>query len=346
MLRKILLKFIFIDLLLISSGVLGFAQSDMLTYYTNLAKGQGKIIFGAVKVDKLLKDPNTPDSLKTKLCTALHIRRFAFDYLNLTENKNYTTYYDQKGQPLLWTITASEKYSLTPKTWKFPIAGEVGYKGFFSKDDAEAEALELQNQGYETRIRAVNAWSTLGFLQDPILSSMLDESLGELANVLIHELSHGTIFIKGNTEESENLATFIGDKGAYLYLEYYYGKDSKEYLEYMHDQEDYNMLSMAMVKGAQKLDSLYASIKKLPDTEKEILKQKTIQEIVDGINKLPFHNKDAFKAFRNSSKLPNNATFVLFRQYNNKYEKYEEEFQREAQGDLVKYIEFLKRRYS
>ncbi len=346
MFKKLLLKFLFVDLFILFTGITSFAQADIISYYSNLARGQGAIIFGATKVSKILKDPNTPDSIKVKLERALHIRRFAFDHLKLTKNKNYTTFYDQKGKPILWTITASEKYRLTPKTWKFHIAGVVGYKGCFSLENAKYEAELLQSQGYETRIRDVNAWSTLGFLQDPILSSMLDESIGELANVLIHELSHGTIFIKGNTEESENLATFLGDKGAYLYLEHNFGKDSKEYLSYKNEQEDYEMLSMAMVKGAQKLDSLYSAIKQLPNSEKEIIKQKCIKQIVESISRLDFNNKEAFSSFKNPSKLPNNATFVLFRQYNNKYEVYEKEFQQEAQGDLVKYIAFLKNRYS
>lgn len=322
-----------------------WAQADAITYYSTLAKGQGQIIFGAKSVDKILKNPNTPDSIKIKLERALHIRRFAFDSLNLTENKNYTTFYDQKGKPLLWTVTASEKYSLTPKTWKFPIAGEVGYKGFFSIEDAEKEAENLRKQGYETRIRAVNAWSTLGILRDPILSSMLDESVGDLANVLIHELSHGTIFIKGNTEESENLATFIGDKGAYLYLEKTFGISSNEYQQYKNDQEDYDLLTACMIKGAKKLDSLYSAINDLPIAQKEKLKKACILGIVEDIDQQKFHTEKAFMGFRNKDKLPNNATFVLFRQYNNKINVYEEEYQSLAQGDLVKYIQVLKERF-
>ena len=345
MFKNYILKLICIDLLLLSGSFTAIAQEDMISYYTHLAHGQGKILLGAKPIEGILKRSELSENERKKLNIALHIRRFAFDSLLLYENKNYTRYYDQKGEPLLWVITGSKKYSLTPKTWKFPIVGEVGYKGFFTKEDAEYEAALLQKEGYETRIREVNAWSTLGFLNDPILSSMLNASIGDLANVLIHELSHGTIFIKDDTDESENLASFIGDQGAYLYLETYYGKDSKEYLQYKYDQEDYELLAQNMLLGAQRLDSLYKAIEQENDMQKEAYKQKMIREIVEGLNRLPFHNPDAFKALRNTDKLPNNATFILFRQYNNKSHIYREEFEKLADSDLKKYIEILKKRY-
>ena len=345
MFKNYILKLICIDLLLLCGSFSAIAQEDMISYYTHLAHGQGKILLGAKPIEGILKRSELSENERKKLNIALHIRRFAFDSLRLYENKNYTRYYDQKGKPLLWAITGSEKYSLTPKTWKFPIVGEVGYKGFFSKEDAEYEAALLQKEGFETRIREVNAWSTLGFLNDPILSSMLNASIGDLANVLIHELSHGTIFIKDDTDESENLASFIGDQGAYLYLETYYGKDSKEYLQYKYDQEDYELLAQNMLLGAQRLDSLYKAIEQENDMQKEAYKQKMIREIVEGLNRLPFHNPDAFKALRNTDKLPNNATFILFRQYNNKSHIYRDEFEKLADSDLKKYIDILKKRY-
>jgi len=340
-LKRILLLDLF--LLLFSTGAA--AQGDMISYLLSLARGQGKILWCAKPVNKVLADPAVPDSIKARLQLALEIRRFAFDSLLLTENRNYTTYYDQHNEPLLWVVTACEKYALRPKTWKFPITGEVSYKGFFSREAAEQEERELQAQGYDTRIREVNAWSTLGKLRDPILSSMLEGSEGDLANVLIHELSHGTVFIPGDTEESENLANFIGDKGAYLFLASKYGTNSYQYLSYRHEQEDYELLAKAMLKGATRLDSLYQNITELPDDEKELKKNTLILEILSGLNDVPFHNADAFSGLRNPRRIPNNALFINFLQYNNKQDKYALEFEQLAGGDLKTFIQILIDRY-
>src|SRR5690606_37209971 len=114
------------------------------------------------------------------------------------------------------------------------IVGKVSYKGFFKEEDAEREAIRLEEMGYETKIRIVNAWSTLGWFKDPIMTSMLEDEPGDIANVIIHELSHGTIYVKNDAEYSENLANFIGDMGSYWFLESKYGKGSDEYLDFYH----------------------------------------------------------------------------------------------------------------
>lgn len=339
--KRIILTDLFL-LLFIGSAA---AQGDMLSYLLSLARGQGKIIWCARPVKKVLADPAVPDSIKTRLKLALEIRRFAFDSLQLTENRNYTTYYDQQNKPLLWVVTACEKYALKPKTWKFPVTGEVSYKGFFSRDAALQEERDLQAQGYDTRIREVNAWSTLGKLRDPILSSMLDDSVGDLANLLIHELSHGTVFIPGNTEESENLASFIGDRGAYLFLASRYGQNSPEYNRYKNEQEDYDMLTRAMLQGANRLDSLYKTITGLPDEKKELYKTTMILDILSGLDDIPFHNPDAFRSLRKPKRIPNNALFITFLQYNNKQDRYAEEYETLAGGDLNKFIQILIDRY-
>jgi len=340
-LKRILL----IDLFLLLFTTSAAAQGDMISYLLSLAKGQGKIIWCARPVSKVLADPAVPDSVKSRLRLALEIRRFAFDSLLLTENRNYTTYYDQQNKPLLWVVTACERYALRPKTWKFPITGEVSYKGFFTREAAEQEERDLQARGYDTRIREVNAWSTLGKLRDPILSSMLEGSEGDLANVLIHELSHGTVFIPGDTEESENLANFIGDKGAYLFLASRYGVNSPQYLQYKNEQEDYEMLARAMLQGATRLDSLYRAIAPLPDEEKELHKTTLILSILSGLDDVPFHNPQAFAGLRNPKKIPNNALFINFLQYNNKQDKYAMEYETLAGGDLKHFIQILIDRY-
>ena len=118
----------------------------------------------------------------------------------------------------MWVVMACEPFALKPKEWKFPIIGSVPYKGFFKKERAEALKAELEKEGWDVMVRNPGGWSTLGWFTDPILSKMLMRSEGDLANLIIHEMSHATIFVKDSVEFNENLATFIGDRGAELFL--------------------------------------------------------------------------------------------------------------------------------
>lgn len=319
---------------------------DVVGYILRQGAGQAKILTHAESKESYLKKPTTPPEHREKLILVEEMRQYAFDSLGLKKNKSYTKVYDQKGEPLLWVITASQKYALAPKKWKFPITGEVTYKGFFNKNDAYAERDALEAEGWEVRIREVNAWSTLGYLPDPILSEMLNEPPGEMANVIIHELSHGTVFISGDVEESENLASFIGDVGAGRFLKMKYGPDSKELFEYTTLDSDYKKLSHHLLQGAGRLDSLYASrsFKALQNVDKDTAKTRLIRQVVKDIDTISFSVPTRYGKFRNG-KLPNNAFFIEFRQYNNRQNKYYDEYVNKYNSDLKRYITYLKEKY-
>jgi len=334
-------KWIF-DLIVAFVLITGAWHGDLLDYGWKAARGQFRILLKARSVKSYLLDPTVPDSLKQKVRLIQEIKQFTIDSLGFVPNKNYTTIYDQQGKPLLWVVTASEKFALRPYFWKFPIVGKVSYKGFFSEEEALEEAQWLEQKGFETRIRKVNAWSTLGWFNDPIMSSMLEETPGDLANLIIHELSHRTIYVKNNVEYSENLASFIGDKGARLFLNYKYGKDSHEYSEYVHGEEDYSRFASHMLHGAKRLDSLYADtgFKTLDETQKIIHKQALIQMIIKDADTVTMHDRSYLNWLNKQT--PNNALFIIFRQYNNQQQEFEEEFQRIANGNLKAYVSFLK----
>lgn len=322
-------------------------KGDLLEYAASMGYGQAKILLKTQSIKKYLNDASVPDSLKEKVALIQEIKQFTVDSLGFEPSKNYATVFDQKGKPLMWVVTACKKYSLEAKVWSFPIVGDVTYKGFFKEQKAKDEALALEKEGYDTKIRIVNAWSTLGWFRDPIMSSMLEEPVGDIANVIIHELSHGTIFVKNNVEYSENLANFIGDQGAYLFLKTKYGATSKEYLEFWYGNEDYVLLAAHFVSQAKLLDSLYQStaFKALSEEEKDLQKFEKIQEIIAAIDTIPFHtprkSKDIFR-----DKMPNNAFFTVFLQYNNQQQEFEEEFERVANGDLRAYVAYLRQKFS
>lgn len=341
-LKKLIIKFIvgFIFLLYI-------ANDDLVDYGIRMGRGQLRILTQSRKIDKYLDDPTYPDSLKNKIRLIQEIKKFTVDQLGFQPSPNYNKMFDQKGKPMMYVVTGSEKYALKPMMWSFPIVGKVSYKGFFTKAEADAEARRIEKLGYESRIRIVNAWSTLGWFHDPIMSSMLEDPPGELAELIIHELSHGTIFIKNNVDLSENLANFIGDKGAILFLEYKYGKDSKEYNDYLHAKMDYDKFSSHFIKSAQQMDSLYATTSfKLADSlVKDSIKHYFILQMTEAIDTMFFYEPQ-FYHHRFDEILPNNASFIVFRQYNSMQDDFENEYQQEAGGDLKKYISYLINKYN
>ncbi|MDR0376182.1 MAG: aminopeptidase [Spirochaetaceae bacterium] len=157
------------------------------------------------------------------------IRRFAMEELGLRASKNYTRYVEMDRDYLAAVVSASAKDSFARHEWWFPVVGKVPYKGFFDIRDARKEREALEKQDLDVWVRGVDAFSTLGWFQDPLYSYMRNYPVYRLANLLIHELLHATVFLKGHVQFNEELAEFVGTEGARLYIARTYGEDSEEY---------------------------------------------------------------------------------------------------------------------
>jgi len=342
-LRKTI-KWIFAGLLT-TLILLALIYWELITYGLQQGYGQLNIIWNAKPVEEYFQDPSFPDSLKVRLQLIKEIRKYAIDSLGLKDTDNYKTLYDQKGEEVMWVVLACEPFQLKPKEWDFPILGSVPYKGFFKKERALKLKQELEKEGWDVIIRNPGAWSTLGWFTDPILSKMLTRSKGDIANLIIHEMSHATIFVKDSVEFNENLATFIGDRGAEQFLIHKYGLSSKEYTAYMDEDADYLKYVNHMLRGAQKLDSLYATLIKNDSLEqKRLLKKNVIQNIVDNLDTLTLAlTKQPSSRFKEN--LPNNAYFMNFRQYQAKQNIFGDEWQNKFEGNLKAYILYLSNEY-
>jgi predicted aminopeptidase len=340
-----IIKRILLGLLLLTA-VLVIIYRDLVVYGMRQAKGQLHIVWNARPVEEFIKDLNFPDSLKTKLHLINAIRRYAIDSLGLKDTKNYKTLYDQKGEEVMWVVTACEPFELKAKEWTFPVIGSVPYKGFFRKDLAVKLKEELDKEGWDVSIRNPGGWSTLGWFTDPILSKMLERSEGDLANLIIHEMSHATIFIKDSIDFNENLATFIGDRGTEKFLISRYGLHSKEYQTYMNDDSDYLKFTDHMLRGTEKLDSLYKSMKPEDSREHKLfLKNEMIQSIVSSLDTLSLSINNAKPSTRYQKSLPNNAYFLNFRRYQAKQDRFWNEYNNQFHGDLKAYIHYLSEKY-
>jgi predicted aminopeptidase len=331
--------------LLIALVVLVVIFWDLVSYAVRQGYGQFTIIWHARPVDEFLSDPEFPDSLKARLNFISEVRRYSIDSLGLKDTENYKTMFDQKGKEIMWVVMACEKFRLKPKEWEFPIVGAVPYKGFFNEKRANDLKEELENEGWDVVIRNPGGWSTLGWFTDPILSKMLSRSEGDLANLIIHEMSHATIFVKDSVDFNENLATFIGDRGAEKFLIYKYGEHSKEYTNYMEEDKDYLKFVDHMLRGAKKLDSLYDTVDPTSPIEGKLeSKERVIRRIINSLDTLSLTlTSNLSKRFRNV--LPNNAYFMNFRQYQSKQDTFANEWKVKFDGDLRVYISYLSSKY-
>ncbi len=335
MIRKIL--FGIVALLLITSVF----YWELISYGIGQARGQLMVINGAEPIEDLLIDPEFPDSLKSKIQLIQEVRKFAVDAIGLYDSDNYTTLYDEKGEVTLWNLSACEPYSFTPKEWSFPLLGSFPYKGFFDLETAKKEREELRNDGWDVRIRPVGGWSTLGWFSDPIMSNMLTRNEGNLADLIIHELVHATLFVKDDIVFNENLASFVAEHGAIIFLETRFGKGSYELEQYIMSNEDSRTYTNHMLYCFELLDSLYNSYPESePDSTKAFDKHLLIDEIIASVDTLHFHDNRYHKIFINGR--PNNAYFMSFQRYHSSNDSLRNILSEQYGGDIKEFIVGMK----
>ncbi|HRJ31198.1 MAG TPA: aminopeptidase [Cyclobacteriaceae bacterium] len=317
---------------------------DLVAYGYRQAKGQLHIVWNAKPVEVYLADPAFPDSLKNKLRFVEEVRKYAIDSLGLKDSKNYKTLFDQKGEEIMWVVTASEPFQLKEKQWRFPVLGDVPYKGFFEKERALAEQKKLEQAGFDVNVRNPGGWSTLGWFTDPILSNMLLKPEGDLASLIIHEMVHATIFVKDSIDFNENLASFIGDRGAEKFLINKYGGQSEQYLAYIQEDKEFLAYVDHILRGCIYLDSVYTAIAGKSHQQKQAIKENAIRTIMESADSLSFKVL-AHPSKRHAQALPNNAYFMSFRRYQSRQDDFWTEWREAFNGDLKAYIDYLSKRH-
>ena len=317
---------------------------ELIGYGLAQAAGQFRVIWQAQPVSELLQSEQTPDSLKQKLLLVADIRQFAFDSLGLTQSDNYTTLFDQQGKEILWVVTACEPYGFVPTMWSFPIIGSFTYKGYFNQDKARELALGLQEEGLDVDMRSVSGWSTLGWFKDPILSGMLVGGAGDLAGTIIHELTHGTLFIPDSMTFNENLASFIGTQGALRFLSTKYGNTALEIIRYKQQKSDSRRFTDHLIHGADRLDSLYQTLEGQDNSKKEMDKKAMISQIVTSLDTVDFYDKSRYRQLFVDYH-PNNAFFISFLNYRARQADFRTMLERQFDNDLIAFINYWKEAY-
>jgi predicted aminopeptidase len=198
--------------LILGYGTAYFASADV-RYLTRAGIEQTLILEKRRPIEKILADPALDPDTRAYLRLVLEVREHAAR-LGLEAGKTYTTYTDVGRDTLLLVLSASPKNCICPRTWKYPIVGRVPYKGFFDVAMARREADRLAARDYDIYLRAAGAYSTLGWFEDPLLSTAMVKDSVELAGTVFHEIAHNTLYIKSATPFNESFAHLVGYRSA------------------------------------------------------------------------------------------------------------------------------------
>lgn len=191
---------------------------ESLSYYTQAARGQLAILLGREAIEELLAQNDLSPQLREKFSTVLAIREFAATELHLPVGDNYLTYVDLDRDHVVWNVFAAPEFSIDPVNWCYPVAGCVSYRGYFTEAGALRFAQRLQARNYDVYTAGVDAYSTLGWFDDSLLSTVSRRSDYQLAALIFHELAHQVTYVPGDTTFNESFATAVEREGLRRWL--------------------------------------------------------------------------------------------------------------------------------
>lgn len=195
------------------AALLWLGGCSTLDYYGHLARGQVQVWQASQPIDTLLGDPQVAPDLRRRLALAQRARDFASAQLGLPDNRSYRLYADIQRPFVVWNLFATAEFSVKPELHCFPIAGCVAYRGYYSLGRARGAAARLKQRGFDTYVGGVEAYSTLGWFNDPILSTMLRWNDERLVAVIFHELAHQQLYVADDSAFNESFATFVEREG-------------------------------------------------------------------------------------------------------------------------------------
>jgi predicted aminopeptidase len=195
------------------------AGCSTLGYYAQSISGHLSMLSSARPIEDVLADPTTSPTLRERLTRVSEMRAFASRELGLPDNASYRSYADIKRPFVVWNTFAAAELSLELKQWCYPVVGCAGYRGYFDRGAADAAAAELRKDGYEVAVVGVPAYSTLGWLPDPLLNTFIGGTEGQVAALVFHELAHQVVFVGGDTTFNESFATAVEREGVRRWLE-------------------------------------------------------------------------------------------------------------------------------
>jgi predicted aminopeptidase len=313
-------------------------------YVIRAGIAETRILRARRPITRVLNDTTVDATTRGKLSYVLEARRFAAQELGIDVGDSYTMYTELDSDTLALVLSAAPKDRLAPKTWWFPIVGRVPYKGFFSEGSALDSQEKLESEGYDTYLRATAAFSTLGWFNDPILSSVLRADDVEVVATVLHELSHQHLFVPGQVGFNESFATFVGRVGAIRFFctREGGGPDTVKCLRARARWRDNQRFSEFIEGFVAELEVVYGDSSLLFD-EKVASRETVFAAALERFdNELtPTLESMSFAGFRQTPL--NNATLLSRIRYYNALPGFDALLQ-EHDGDLSSVLDFLKQR--
>jgi predicted aminopeptidase len=270
-------------------------------YVIQAGLGQAELWSVARDIDDVIEDPETDERTRVLLKETRVIMKFAKSH-GFSSKGNYEQFVELDRGQVVWFLAAAKPLKLEPEIWNFPLVGSFPYLGWFDLREAMQIRRRLKARGLDVYLRPVHAYSTGGWLDDPILSTMLsseDDAFRYLSNILLHELTHANLFVENQATFNESIASFVGDTMADEYLVWRFGPDSEEVRLYREEAAESAERGTRFVEAYNALEKLYASNKS--DAQKLAEKERITSAVQHDLH---------------LSWKPNNASLVGFKVYN------------------------------
>ena len=306
------------------------AGCSSLGYYAQSIGGHLSLVARARPVAEITADASTPAALAERLALSQRIRDFAVSDLALPDNRSYRGYADLGRSAAVWNVVAAPELSLTLQTWCFPVVGCVGYRGYYDRGGADAEAEALRARGLETSVYGVPAYSTLGKLDwlggDPLLNTFLHWPEGELARLVFHELSHQIVFVADDTMFNESFATAVERIGGARWL----AQRASQAARTQYAAFDARRVEFRELTGRyrDRLDTLYRSA--ASDVDKRTGKARLMAELRAEYATLKTARWEGFSGYDGWFERANNASLGVLAAYNELVPNFERLFEREG----------------
>jgi len=280
--------------------LLGFGLSGC--YYVDQGRGQWRLRFDQVPIAEAIANERDP-KIRALLSQVEDIKTFGQQAMGLSPTKNYQGYYRTNQKGITFVVTASPKLQLKAYTWWFPVVGSVPYKGFFDPKDAQALQKKLEAEGFDVYLFAAPAYSSLGWFVDPITTPMLQTGIWGLADTIIHEMAHATLYVNGQGNFNEQLASFVGRQGAELYLRQKAGWSEDQIRQYHQRRTKYRQAQTLIQQSLAGFRELYSRLD-LKDDEKQQEKERLFGQLSAELKQLTGRDWEL-----------NNARLLQFQRY-------------------------------
>jgi predicted aminopeptidase len=232
-----------------------------LEYLAQAGAGQDDLLSRSRPIDELLRDGRLTPRVRRLVAEIDVLKRYG-EHHGLRPTPNYRTYARLDRPAAVWVVSACEPLRFRSKRWTFPIVGSFTYLGWFHLDAARRAAAELTAEGWDADVRPAGAYSTAGYFDDPLLSTMITrgaDARGDLANTVFHESMHATFFVPGQSRLNESVANFVGDSLAERYMKDVVGPDAEETRAYLASEARAAKREERMRVAYEELEALYAS---------------------------------------------------------------------------------------